>query len=398
MALTQRVDAEASRSTDAEASRSTDAEASRSTDAEASRSTDEETSRRASVRVRASRPGEGLAIAALWRELWDAHQGWGGYAGSHDEAVYLRLANRLNEDARVRAGRPLLGSHVHLVAEVEGAPCGQVEGWLERRGPGALAPVLCEVRSLVVTGRARGLGVGRSLLDVLGQTAQALAPVAPCLLAAEVLEPNPARSFYARVGFAPVAWSASVDASEGASSAAARSSGALVARTAGALDAPAISRLEGILADRRRAAGDLRFEPPRAIDSAILAAIAAHLAADAREQGDAATIVAVDRWGTVRGAASIIVQTLDPPFIAVRRSLVGRFALDPAYPALALLAPLVALGCRFAESRGAVRVELTDLSAPGTDLYEAALAIGARPWSHVVQRPSSVPCPRQPHG
>jgi GNAT superfamily N-acetyltransferase len=381
MALTQRVDA-ASRSVDAEASRSVDAEASCSTDA----------------RVRAARPGEGPAIAALWRELWDAHQGWGGYPGSHDEAVYSRLANRLNEDARVRAGRPLLGSHVHLVAEVAGAPCGQVEGWLERRGPGAFAPVLCEVRSLVVTGRARGLGVGRALLQELGQVAQALAPVAPCLLAAEVLEPNPARGFYTKIGFAPVAWSASIDSADGARSAAARSSGALVARGAGAPDASAISTLEGILADRRRTAGDLRFEPPRTIDAAILSAIAAHLAVDAREQGDAATIVAVDRWGAVRGVASVIVQTLDPPFIAVRRSLVGRFALDPAYPTLALLAPLVALGCRFAEARGAARVELTDLSAPGTDLYEAALAIGARPWSHVVQRPSPVPCPRPPHG
>ncbi len=373
MALTQRVDPEASRGGDAEAS---------SPDA----------------RVRAARPGEGLAIAALWRELWDAHQGWGGYPGSRDDAVYLRLANRLNEDARVRAGRPLLGSHIHLVAEVDGAPCGQVEGWVDRRGPGALAPILCEVRSLVVTGRARGLGVGRALLDVLGQTAQALGPAAPCVLAAEVLEPNPARSFYTKIGFSPIAWSSWIDPGDGARAAAARSSGALVARPAGAADAPAISRLESVLADRRRAAGDQRFEPTRAIDAAIMTAIAAHLAADASEQGDAATIVAVDRWGIVRGAASIIVQTLDPPFITVRRSLVGRFALDPAYPALALLAPLVALGCRFAEARGAARVELTDLSAPGSDLYEAALAIGARPWSHVVQRRPPVPCPRQPHG
>ena len=110
-----------------------------------------------------------------------------------------------------------------------------------------------------------------------------------------------------------------------------------------------------------------------------------------------ATLVAVDRAGVVRGAASVIVQTLEPPFLPVRRSLIGRFALDPACPPLALLAPLVALGCRFAEARGASRVELTDLSAPGTDLYDAALAIGARPWSRVVQRPSPVPCPLPPH-
>ena len=357
-----------------------------------------EETRAPAARVRAARPGEGLAIAALWRELWDAHQGWGGYPGSRDTTVYLRLANRLNEDARVRAGRPLLGSHAHLIAEVEGTPCGQVEGWLERRGPGASAPVLCEVRSLVVTARARGYGVGRALIDTIEQTAQELGPGAPSVLAAEVLEPNPARAFYAKTGFTPVAWSAWIDPAEGARAAAARSSGAFVARGAGAADAAAVSRLEGALLDRRRAAGDLRFEPPRAIDATMLSAIAAHLAADAEEPGDAATMVAVDRAGTVRGAASIMVQTLDPPFVPGRRCLVGRFAFDPACPAGALFAPLVSLGCRFAEARGAARVELTDLSAPGTDLYEAALAIGARPWSHIVQRASPVPCPRRPRG
>src|ERR1019366_8617792 len=68
------------------------------------------------ARVRAAIPGEGFAIAALWRELWDAHQEWGGYPGSSDEAVYAQLAGRLDDDARVRGGRPLLGSHVHLIA------------------------------------------------------------------------------------------------------------------------------------------------------------------------------------------------------------------------------------------------------------------------------------------
>ena len=144
----------------------------------------------------------------------------------------------------------------------------------------------------------------------------------------------------------------------------------LLARPAGPLDASAVSRLEGILAERRRAAGDLRFEPQRTIDATLLTAVAAHLAADVRDQGDAATLVVVDGEGRVRGAASAIVQTLDPPFLPVRRSLVGRFALDPACPPLGLLAPLVALGCRFAQARGAERVELTDLSAPGTDLYD----------------------------
>ena len=42
------------------------------------------------VRVRTRTPvaGEGEAIASLWRELWDAHEQWGGYPGSRSPAVY----------------------------------------------------------------------------------------------------------------------------------------------------------------------------------------------------------------------------------------------------------------------------------------------------------------------
>jgi GNAT superfamily N-acetyltransferase len=341
------------------------------------------------ARVRAAIPGEGFAIAALWRELWDAHQEWGGYPGSSDEAVYAQLAGRLDDDARVRGGRPLLGSHVHLIADCGGAPCGQVEGWLERHGLGVAAPLTCEVRSLVVATRARGLGLGRALLDALAETARAVAPNVRCVLAAEVLEPNPAHAFYARTGFAPVAWSARLDPTVGSEA----RQGSYVARAAASADAPAVARLETVLSARRRERGDIRFDPPRPFDTTLLAVIAAHLASEAREQGDSGTLVVVDKTGAVRGAASVIVQTLEPPFLPVRRSLVGRFALDPACPTAALVGPLVTAGCRFAAARGAARVELTDLSAPGSALFDAALALGATPWSRVVTREVPVPCP-----
>ena len=78
------------------------------------------------ISVRTTVPGEGAAIAALWRELWDALEAWGGYPGSRDPAVYAELGRLLDANARERAGHPVHGRHVHLVADVGGTPCGQV--------------------------------------------------------------------------------------------------------------------------------------------------------------------------------------------------------------------------------------------------------------------------------
>jgi GNAT superfamily N-acetyltransferase len=338
--------------------------------------------RAARVAVRAVRQGEGAAVAALWRELWDAHERWGGYAGARDPRVYTQVALRLDDDARARCGRIVLGRHAHVIADIDGAPCGQVEGWLDHLGGAPETPLTCEVRSLIVAPSARRAGAGRALLGALADASRGRAAGAPSVLAAEVLEPNPAHTFYARVGFVPVAWNARIDALGGIRPAPL----AAVARVASAHDALAVARLETTLAVRRRDAGDARFDRPRAIDATLVEAIAAHLAADASGSRDSATLVAVDPAGLVRGAASFTVQVLEPPFLPVRRALLGRFALDPAHAAAPLVATLVSFGCRLALSHGAQFVELTDLSAPGSELHDAILAAGARPWSRVVLR------------
>jgi GNAT superfamily N-acetyltransferase len=335
--------------------------------------------RPARVLVRGARPGEGPAVAALWRELWDAHEVWGGYPGSRDPRVYAQLATRLDDDARVRAGHPILGRHVHLVADLDGIPCGQVEGWFERHGVDAITPFTCEVRSLIVRETARGVGAGRALLDTLADAARALAHGAPCVLAAEVLEPNPAHAFYQRVGYVPVAWCARIDAARGALLSAPG------ARVAVPHDALALARLEATLAARRRSAGDPRFDRPRAVDATLVGAIAAHLAAEsASSLRDPTTLVALDGDGSVRASAGFTVHTLEPPFVPIRRALLGRFAIDPAFSARDFLPPLVGLACRLALARAAPHVELTDLSAPGTDLHAEALGTGAFAWSRVV--------------
>jgi GNAT superfamily N-acetyltransferase len=335
------------------------------------------------LQVRAAVPGEGHAVAALWRELWDAHEAWGGYPGSHDARVYAQLAERLDDDARVRDGQPILGRHVHLVADYGGVPCGQVEGWFERHGVDMATPFTCEVRSLVVSQRTRRLGAGRMLLDALAASARMLARGDRCVLAAEVLEPNPGYAFYKRVGYVPVSWNARIEALAGAGI----PPGTCRARPAIVQDALAVARLEGTLAARRRAAGDMRFDRPRAIDATLVSAVALRLGSAAPTSlRDPATIVAVDASGTVRASASFTMHALEPPFMPVRRALLGRFALDPAFSATPLVTPIVALAARIACAESATHIELTDLSAPGTALHEAAIATGAVPWSRVVQK------------
>jgi GNAT superfamily N-acetyltransferase len=334
--------------------------------------------------VRAARPGEGRAVAALWRELWDAHEEWGGYAGSRDLRVYDQLASRLEEDARVRGGHPVLGRHVHLVAALKGELLGQVEGWFERHGVDPATPSTCEVRSLIVRAAVRKSGAGRALLDTLARQATTLARGAPCVLAAEVLEPNPAHAFYARVGYGPVAWSARIETEMGAL--ATPPWNVPPARVASPNDALAVAMLDAMLAARRRASMDTRFDRPRAVDATMVGAIAAHLAHIAATGAEPTELVAVDPLGVVRASASLAVMPLDPPFLPAKRGILGRFAVDTASDPRMLLPPLIALGCRLAAARGAATMELTDLTAPGTPLHAAALAAGARPWSRVVTK------------
>jgi hypothetical protein len=200
-----------------------------------------------------------------------------------------------------------------------------------------------------------------------------------------VLEPNPAQSFYERLGYLPVAYGARIETAA-AGRGARWGPGMPSARLAVPHDALAIACLETTLAARRRLAGDLRFDRPHALEATLVGAIAAHLGAPGAPDGDPATLVALDSAGEVRAAASFTVQALQPPFVPMRRALVGRFAVDPAQPCAPLVQALVALACRLALSRAAPMLELTDLSAPGTELHAAAIATGAAPWSRVVTR------------
>ena len=102
-----------------------------------------------------------------------------------------------------------------------------------------------------------------------------------------------------------------------------------------------------------------------------------------------AELVTVDRNGQVRACASFAASSLDPPFLAARRAVLGRFAVDPALDGGVLIAPLVALGQRLAAQAEARTVELTELTPPSTPLYRAGLVSGAVAWSRILTRAST---------
>jgi hypothetical protein len=169
------------------------------------------------------------------------------------------------------------------------------------------------------------------------------------------------------------------------------------ARLAEPRDALALSLLDATLATRRRAQGDRRYDRPRAVDAATVGAIAAQLNQsnqDAGRTGDTLLhLVTADSEGRVRGAATFAVNTLDPPFRAGRRAVLGRFTADPALDTELLVAPLIALGRRIAAQAETCTVELTDLTPPSSALYRVGVASGGVPWSCILTRPAQLRTP-----
>jgi len=342
--------------------------------------------RRERVTVRAPSPEDGESLAALWKLLWDVHESWGSYPGSQDADVYRDLAVRLSEEARARGARPLSGRHVHLVAELteEGKSrvIGQVEGWIDRHGVDTRTKWTCEVRSLVVAEDGRHVGAARALLDRLAGVAGEALQGAPCVLAAEVLEDNPAMAFYRKVGFHMPAHSVRMKTEVARDVRPVRP-----ARLAVPQDALPLAFLEGNLAERRRLARDERFDRPRALDAAFVDAIATHLAvASRRGTNDPAELIAVDTRNIPRASATLAFAALDPPFLPGVRAVLSRLSLDATTHPTTVVPGLVALAGRLARLAGAEHLEVVDLPPPGTPTHAALVALGAYPWSKVALR------------
>ena len=338
--------------------------------------------------MRAPTPEDGARLADLWRLLWDVHEGWGSYPGSRDERVYGDLAVRLADEARTRGPSPVAGRHIHLVASLEGEAVGQVEGWVDRHGIDPRTHWTCEVRSLVVSEDARHVGAARALLAALGRVAGELLgdPGARqgIVLAAEVLEKNPAMAFYEKLGFWTPTYSVRFRAADALDL---LPHGSHSARLAESRDALAITFLEANLAERRRLERDSRFDPPRALDASLVDAIARHLDhGRERSSTDAAELVVVDRKNVPRAAATLTFASLEPPFLPGARAILARISWDSTTPPDEVLPCLVRLAARLARLAGADHLEVVDLPPPGNAMHDATLGLGALPWSRVALR------------
>ena len=338
------------------------------------------------VSVRGPRVGEGTCIAGLWRELWDIHESWGSYPGAKDERAYEEVASRVDDEARARGGGVVLGRHLHLVGTLGAGPLGQVEGWLERFGDRSGTPWTCEVRSLVVASHAKNLGLGAALLEALGGASAAMLR-APAFLVAEVLAPNSAYAFYTKLGYRPISWIARLDdLAQSRRTYSERRNRPIIARAARPDDAYALAVLDAALAGRRRSMGDLRFDPPSAIDATLIAALSARLDGAWAFGHMPLDLVVTDEAGTVRASASLFVAVLEPPFLPLRRAILTRLSLDGAADPAPLMEAMVPFAAQVATSWGAKTMEISDLSAPGTELHDATLATGAKPWSAIMAR------------
>jgi GNAT superfamily N-acetyltransferase len=132
--------------------------------------------------IRAPRPGDAAALAALFGEL--------GYPVEPDSA--WDRVERLAREARATT----------FVAEEAGAPVGLAAGVRGVLAPGYVAADVAQLTALVVTERARRRGVGRALVGAVAAWARDRG----CRRLTAATGPGrpAARAFYERLGFAPV--------------------------------------------------------------------------------------------------------------------------------------------------------------------------------------------------
>ena len=312
------------------------------------------------IHVRAAAPGEGRLVAALWRELWDAHEAWGGYPGSHDERVYARP--RRAGSRRTRASAPgAAGPRAPRCTSSrpgKGTWRGRSRGGSSGTGSTRRRRTRARCARSSCGGSCGPRGSGARSSTSSPSRRGAWGRGGAVVLAAEVLEPNPAHAFYAKCAYTPVSYNQRIVTSLGA--AAPVGGQGMGARPADPKDALAIALLESTLAARRRAAGDDALRSPA---RGGRDARRRHRCASGAERGGGAVGARRRRRAGERARAGPRSPSRSSSLrsYTLKRAILGRFAVDPACDAAmcgACVAALVALGSRLAAARGAPTMEL----------------------------------------
>lgn len=331
------------------------------------------------------------ALLRLHRELWFDHDARGGMPASTDDEVWASYGLILERQLSHRDGRrapngAFEGKLGHLVAEHEGRVVGQVEVYLDRFGYDPRTPHIAELRSLIVTQSARGLGLGAALVREAAASSRARAG-ASTIVSAEVLARNEALSFYDTLGFRTLERLSSVSIAPAHDS-------SFRVEAARAADAHELTHLDHGSRLRRHTWGDPRFDPPSAnVSNELVRLIADGIVLDEAQRGAEPgrireELVARDAKGRAWAAGYLVAAPLGPPFAPVVRAEIARMAADPEDPtAVAAADALVAEALARANAVGATELLVR---SPFLDPYGAHLAemTGVRAFSWILAAPA----------
>jgi ribosomal protein S18 acetylase RimI-like enzyme len=341
--------------------------------------------------VRAVDARDAPSLLRLHRELWVDHDQRGGMPAAMEDEVWSAYGELLERQLAHRDGRrahkgAFEGKLGHLVAEHDGRVVGQVEVYLDRFGYHAHTPFVAELRSLIVTQEARGLGLGAMLVREAAESSRVRGGEST-LVCAEVLARNEAISFYDRLGFRTLERLVAV-------SDAPAYSGHFAVAPARTSDAMELTILDHQARVRRHRLGDPRFDPPPAsIGGDLVRLIADGIALDDAQRGSEPgrlreELIARDRNGRARAAAYLVSSVLGPPFATVVRAEIGRIAADPDDP-LAVEAALATVADAWSRVSAIGARELL-VRAAFLDPIGARLAEqrGTRPFSWILAAPA----------
>lgn len=342
--------------------------------------------------VRAVDGRDAASLLRLHKELWFDHDARGGMPASPDEEVWRGYGEVLERQLAHRDGRraphgAFEGKLGHLVAEWEGRVVGQVEVYLDRFGWDTRTPHIAELRSLIVTEQARGLGLGAALVREAAASSRARTG-SSTIVAAEVLARNEALAFYDRLGFRTLERLTAITAQPAPVA-------GYTANIAGPDEAGELAVLDHEARARRQHWGDPRFDPvPAGVGADLVRMIADGLALDeaqrSAEPGRAREEILVrDASGRALAAGYLVASPLGPPFAPTMRAEIARIAADPADPrAVGAAHALIVHAFRRVSALGATELLVR---SPFLDPVGASIAesLPSRPFSWILAAPAS---------